>query len=191
MKLFSFWSNLIHSRPYVCSASWKKALYPHFLRSLLITCLDNPESGKRNYCLGKNSGKRLDFGFKNLNELCRLRSHSKGGIFHMLKNLTRHFVDTEPFNVLALFIRNRRTRLNFICLLTVVVLYICPWAQRYFSTSKMTFSNYVFAVKKFRRLWFSHHADQRFDIPTKNLISILFNARIFNRSKTRSLPVWT
>ena len=95
----------------------------------------------------------------------------------MLKNLTRHFVDTEPFNVLALFIRNRRTRLNLICLLTVVVLYVCPWAQRYFSTSKMTFSNYVFA------------ADQRLDIPTKNLISILFNARIFNRSKTRSLPV--
>ena len=59
----------------------------------------------------------------------------------MLKNLTRHFVDTEPFNVLALFIRNQQTRLNLICLLTVVVLYVYPWARRYFSTSKMTFSN--------------------------------------------------
>lgn len=59
----------------------------------------------------------------------------------MLKNLTRHFADTEPFNVLALFIRNQQTRLNLICLLTVVVLYVYPWAQRYFSTSKMTFSN--------------------------------------------------
>lgn len=27
---FSFWSNLIQYRPYVCSASWKKALFLHF-----------------------------------------------------------------------------------------------------------------------------------------------------------------
>ena len=36
----------------------KKSLFLRFLRSLLITDLfDNLESGKRNYCFGKKSGK--------------------------------------------------------------------------------------------------------------------------------------
>ena len=40
----------------------KKALFLRFLRSLLITDLfDNLESGKRNYCFGKKSGKSLEF----------------------------------------------------------------------------------------------------------------------------------
>ena len=40
----------------------KKSLFLRFLRSLLITDLfDNLESGKRNYCFGKKSGKSLEF----------------------------------------------------------------------------------------------------------------------------------
>ena len=42
----------------------KKALFLSFLRSLLTTDLsDNLESGKRNYCLGKRSGKSIEFIF--------------------------------------------------------------------------------------------------------------------------------
>ena len=40
----------------------RKSLFLCFLRSLLITDLfDNIESGKRNYCYGKKSGKSLEF----------------------------------------------------------------------------------------------------------------------------------
>ena len=40
----------------------KKTLFLRFLRCLLITDLfDNLESGKRNYCFGKKSGKSLEF----------------------------------------------------------------------------------------------------------------------------------
>ena len=44
-------------------------------------------------------------------------SYGTGRIFDRLKNLTRHFVHTEPFNIFALFTRNRRTRSNlmFFC----------------------------------------------------------------------------
>ena len=42
----------------------KKALFLSFLMSLLTTDLsDNLESGKRNYCLGKRSGKSNEFIF--------------------------------------------------------------------------------------------------------------------------------
>ena len=42
----------------------KKALFLSFLMSLLTTDLsDNLESGKRNYCLGKRSGKSIEFIF--------------------------------------------------------------------------------------------------------------------------------
>ena len=37
----------------------------------------------------------------------RLQSHGTGRIFHQLKNLTRHFVHTGPFNIFALFTRDR------------------------------------------------------------------------------------
>ena len=39
----------------------KKALFLPFLRSLSITYFDNVESGKKNGCFGKKSGKSLDF----------------------------------------------------------------------------------------------------------------------------------
>ena len=39
----------------------------------------------------------------------RVSSYGTGRIFDRLKNLTRHFVHTEPFNIFALFTRNRRT----------------------------------------------------------------------------------
>ena len=41
-------------------------------------------------------------------------SYGTGRIFDRLKNLTGHFVHTEPFNIFALFTRNRRTRSNLI-----------------------------------------------------------------------------
>ena len=39
----------------------------------------------------------------------RLRSDSTGRIFDHLKNLTGHFVHTDPFNIFALFTRDCRT----------------------------------------------------------------------------------
>ena len=38
----------------------------------------------------------------------RLRLHGTGRIFNRLKNLTGHFVHTEPFNIFALFTQNCR-----------------------------------------------------------------------------------
>ena len=48
--------------------------------------------------------------------LCRLftlRSQGTARIFDELKNLCRHFVRMEQFNIFALFTRNWPTRLNF------------------------------------------------------------------------------
>ena len=59
-----FWSDLIQSRPYVCSASWKKLCSWIFLKKWKV-CIDhlfnNLESGKINYCFGKKCGKSLEF----------------------------------------------------------------------------------------------------------------------------------
>ena len=128
----------------------KKSLYPHFLRSLLTTCLDNSESGKRNYCLGKNSGKCLEFWIQKSERTMKVTftqqrtnfSHGEKFDQALRSHRTVQFirsVHTEPTNQVEfhLFTDNGFT--------------ICPWAQRYFSTSKMAFSNYVFAVQKFRR----------------------------------------
>ena len=50
-----FWSDLIQSRHYVCSASWKKLCSWIFLKKRKV-CIDhlfnNLESGKINYCFG-------------------------------------------------------------------------------------------------------------------------------------------
>ena len=55
---FSFWSNLIQSRPFVCSVPEKKLCF--FVFKVSIDHLfDNLESEKRNSCFGKKSGKRL------------------------------------------------------------------------------------------------------------------------------------
>ena len=72
--MFLFLSNLIQSRPQVCSKPWKKSFVPVlFLRSLLITDLfDNLESGKRNYCLKKSLEKVLNSGSKNLCKPCKI-----------------------------------------------------------------------------------------------------------------------
>ena len=57
---FSLWSNLIQSRPFVCSAPKKKLCF--FLFKVSIDHLfDNLEFEKRNNCFGKTSGKRLGF----------------------------------------------------------------------------------------------------------------------------------
>ena len=65
--LFSFRWNLIQFFRYVCGLSsvMKKALFLlRFLKSLLIHDLfDNLESGKRNYCFVKKSGKSLEYIF--------------------------------------------------------------------------------------------------------------------------------
>ena len=46
------------------AAYYEKSFVPAFLRSLLTTDLsDNLEPGKRNYCLGKRSGKSIELIF--------------------------------------------------------------------------------------------------------------------------------
>ena len=58
MEFFSFWSNLIQSRRYFCSASWKRSFVSAFFLKVSIHHLcDNLESGKRNCCFWKKSGK--------------------------------------------------------------------------------------------------------------------------------------
>ena len=57
VKSYSIW-------PVCLQPIMKKVLFLSFLRSLLTTDLsDNLESGKRNYCLGKRSGKSIEFIF--------------------------------------------------------------------------------------------------------------------------------
>ena len=69
MKLFSVWSNLIQSRPHVCSTSLKK-LFLRFSRSLLITYLITSSLEKEIIALEKSPEKVLNFGSKNLYEHC-------------------------------------------------------------------------------------------------------------------------
>ena len=69
MKLFSVWSNLIQSRPHVCSASLK-TLFLRFSRSLLITYLITSSLEKEIIVLEKSPEKVLNFGSKNLYEHC-------------------------------------------------------------------------------------------------------------------------
>ena len=65
---FSFWSNLIQSRPFVCSASEKKLCFFVFKVST-DHLFDNLESEKRNIIvLGKSQENVLEFGSKNLYE---------------------------------------------------------------------------------------------------------------------------
>ena len=68
---FSFWSNLIQSRPHVCSAARKKALFLASFKVSTDHLFDNLESGKRNYCFGKKVGKKSwILGPTNLYEPC-------------------------------------------------------------------------------------------------------------------------
>ena len=60
---FSFWSNLIQSRPFVCSAP-EKSCVSSFLRCLLITYLI-ALSLKKKIVLEKSLENVLDFGSKN------------------------------------------------------------------------------------------------------------------------------
>ena len=55
--LFSFWSNLIQSSPYVFTASWK-IFVPAFFKVCINHLFDNLESGKRNYCFGNEVSKK-------------------------------------------------------------------------------------------------------------------------------------
>ena len=65
---FSLWSNLIQSRPFVCSAP-EKSCVSSFLRSLLINYLITLSLKKRNIIvLGKSPENVLEFGSKNLYE---------------------------------------------------------------------------------------------------------------------------
>ena len=57
---FSFCLNLIQSRPYVCSASWKKLCSCGFFKGLLITYLITL-SLKKKLLFWKKSGKSLEF----------------------------------------------------------------------------------------------------------------------------------
>ena len=101
--------------------------------------------------------------------------YGTGPIFDRLKNLIGHFVHTEPFNVFALFTRNRRTR--SILFFFVRGFTICPCAERYYSKSKLASPslvtthpcNRVFAIRNFRRLWRSHLAGQSFSTTFRRL----------------------
>ena len=64
---FSFWSNLIQSRPFVCSVP-KKSFVSSFLRSLLITYLITLSLKKEIIVMEKSLENVLDFGSKNLHE---------------------------------------------------------------------------------------------------------------------------
>ena len=64
-----------------------------------------------------------------IGETLRLHSHCTG---HWLKNLTRQFVVTKQFNILALFRESGRTHFNFF----VRGLTLCPCAERYYTNSK-------------------------------------------------------
>ena len=64
---FSFWSNLIQSRPFVCSVP-EKSFVSSFLRSLLITYLITLSLKKEIIVLEKSLENVLDFGSKNLHE---------------------------------------------------------------------------------------------------------------------------
>ena len=64
---FSFWSNRIHSRPYVCSASREKRCF-YFFKVCIDHLFDNLESGKKIIVLEKSLEKVLNFRSKNLCE---------------------------------------------------------------------------------------------------------------------------
>ena len=64
---FSFWSNLIQSRPFVCSVP-EKSFVSSFLRSLLITYLITLSLKKEIIVMEKSLENVLDFESKNLHE---------------------------------------------------------------------------------------------------------------------------
>ena len=64
---FSFWSNLIQSRPIVCSVP-EKSFSSSFLRYLLISYLITLSLKKEIIVLEKSLENVLDFGSKNLHE---------------------------------------------------------------------------------------------------------------------------
>ena len=90
----------------------------------------------------------------------RMRSYGTGRIFDRLKNLTVHFVHTEPFNIFVLFAR------NFI----IVRLKCFVWTEH---RNAPTPSPGLFSLENGRET---------------ALRTGLLNARIFNRSKVRSAP---
>ena len=57
MKLFSFWSNLDR----MFAVHPEKSFVPAFFKVCIEHLFDNLESGKKNYCFGKRSGKNLEF----------------------------------------------------------------------------------------------------------------------------------
>ena len=90
----------------------------------------------------------------------RMRPYGAGRIFDRVKNLTVHFVHTEPFNIFVLFARN-----------FIIVRLKC---FRVNGTPKRTNPvSRIFFVRKWEG---------------KALGTGLLNARIFNWSKIRSAP---
>ena len=64
--LFSFWSNLLQSRAYVCSGLERKVFFLLFY-DCIDHLFDNLQSGKKEIIvLEKSVDKVLNFGFKNL-----------------------------------------------------------------------------------------------------------------------------
>ena len=72
MEIFSFLVKSYSMSPVCLQPIMKKDLFLSFLKSLLTTDLsDNLDSGKSNYCLGKRSGKSLEFIFR---YMCKART---------------------------------------------------------------------------------------------------------------------
>ena len=70
--IFLFWSNLIQSRPQVCSKPWKKLCSCVVFKDSIDHLFDNLVSGKTNYCLKKSLVEVVNFGSKNLCKPCKI-----------------------------------------------------------------------------------------------------------------------
>ena len=79
MKCFPFWSNLIQSRPCVCSAPCKKLCSCVFVSNDHL--IGNLDSGKRNNRFGEKSRKSLEFWIqKSVGSLVAVGARSYGKI---------------------------------------------------------------------------------------------------------------
>ena len=86
MKYFSFWSNLIQSRPYTYSTSWKKALFLHF-NVYFDHLFDNHKFGKEIIVLEKSLEKVLSYRSRNLSEPWELDTMCQQHVWYVKINI--------------------------------------------------------------------------------------------------------
>ena len=70
---FSFWSQMFFNLACTFAVHCKKSPVLVFFKASLDHLLDDPESGKRNYCFGKGLGKVLGLESKNLYKPCTFK----------------------------------------------------------------------------------------------------------------------